>query len=302
MQTRTQLLLLLIVTAAVTCSTNDTVSSKNAEQLDPSDPVDSAAAASQACMKNLREIYQSLELYKGDTGRYPDSNGVAFLTSAWTKGSIKRVAASAGVFHCPGDSHDSPFDASGDIRLNDEIDSSMVSYAGRNQTDFPINFFERATEVIASDDDEHGHHHPGVVHVLYMDGRVEAIDIRHLGDTPFRVGPDSPLEQFRVLSNTPLVGSKPATVTTLAEMEAIYNALEMFEIEYGRIPARLGELMEPPLDRDSYFADASTDFRDAWGNHYRFSIVEGNPQLRSLGADCRDGGSNDDADLVWPRP
>lgn len=85
---------------------------------------------------------------------------------------------------------------------------------------------------------------------------------------------------------------------TLQEMSVIYNACEMFEIEFNRLPEDLEELKSPPDDSSSLIKTG--DFKDAWGNDYELAFGDEGVILRSLGSDGLEGGSGDAADLEWP--
>lgn len=159
------------------------------------------------CGKHLSEIYNSIELFKGDHKYYPKESGVRFFLEPWNRGSVERDPKYAKIYTCPGDENLMQ-QIEGDYGIIAEeledfehFDPMFTSYAGRNQKDFPIDFNKRASQLIVSDDDDGGMNHPNQVNVLYMDGSVDKVLLEEFEGEDFYVGDDAPLEIFEVLSN-----------------------------------------------------------------------------------------------------
>ena len=87
----------------------------------------------------------------------------------------------------------------------------------------------------------------------------------------------------------------------IAEIE---KAIEMFSIEYGRLPADLGELVERPADIPEEKWDAPAikekDLVDPWDRPFIYFVPgdHGRYDLLSYGADGEAGGEKDNADII----
>jgi general secretion pathway protein G len=87
----------------------------------------------------------------------------------------------------------------------------------------------------------------------------------------------------------------------LAEIE---KAVEMFSIEYGRLPADLEELVVRPADipEDKWSQPAlkEKDLLDPWDRPFQYFVPgdHGPYDLMSLGADGETGGEKENADIV----
>ena len=85
-------------------------------------------------------------------------------------------------------------------------------------------------------------------------------------------------------------------------IQQLAGQVEMYKLEVGKLPANLGELVKQPggVDRwnGPYAKDA--DLKDAWGNDYRYTVPgQGKAyEIRSLGADGKDGGEGEDRDVT----
>jgi general secretion pathway protein G len=87
------------------------------------------------------------------------------------------------------------------------------------------------------------------------------------------------------------------------KMEQLANQLEMFKLEVGRYPSAsegLKALVSCPSGvancSGGYVKDAK-QLLDPWGNEYRYSVSGSKYELSTLGADGKEGGTGEDADL-----
>jgi len=161
-----------------------------------------------ACLQKLKEIGNSLQLYRSHhDDKLPAASGIRFLLTPWKSREIDNNERVARIYQCPGDRLDSPFDEeTGEIRISDfdQADSSMISYAGRDTRAFPIKYSESGTQLVGCDDDEGEANHAIGVNLLYADGSVDFVLFEKLeiaSPEDFRVGPDSTIEKFRVVTN-----------------------------------------------------------------------------------------------------
>ncbi len=160
------------------------------------------------CSVNLKEIYGTINLYKGELNHYPSASGVRFFLQPWERKIIENDSKYAKIYVCPGDENllqmiegDYSFVAE-QLEDLDHFDSEYTSYAGRNQKDYPMDFNKRASQLIVSDDDEMGLNHRTLVNVLYLDGIIDKVRLDDLAEgEEFYVGEDSPIEEFRVLQS-----------------------------------------------------------------------------------------------------
>ncbi len=158
-----------------------------------------------ACMANLKQIAQDLELYKQRRGRWPQEKGIQFLL-VLTKGGKHAMVSGrdSKMFLCPGTDDDNRA-AGGDWGSAyddfDNIDSTSISYAGRNAIDFKVKY---DTDVLAADDNEERKNHRYATNYVTKNYAVESLDILDfVEDNPdlewLTVGPDSPYEPFHCL-------------------------------------------------------------------------------------------------------
>lgn len=157
------------------------------------------------CKNNLKEIGGLFLLYQQrfDEKMPKTDSGIQFLCELVKEGFIHPIEKEVKVLQCPGDKglKQQGFKAE-DYKDVKAINSTMVSYSGRNTKDYPLKFSKRAEEPIACDDDEDEPNHPNKVNVLYLDFQVGDVDINEFGGAEaFRVGHDSPFEKFKVLNN-----------------------------------------------------------------------------------------------------
>ncbi|MEM1026610.1 MAG: type II secretion system major pseudopilin GspG [Planctomycetota bacterium] len=84
----------------------------------------------------------------------------------------------------------------------------------------------------------------------------------------------------------------------------IESAINMFQLDYGRYPEALNELVEQPGDvpDDQWMTPdlKGKDLRDPWDNPYiyRYPGQHGIYDLLSAGADGVEGGTDDNADIT----
>ena len=90
--------------------------------------------------------------------------------------------------------------------------------------------------------------------------------------------------------------------TTRMQIREIENAVDMFKMDNGTYPARLGDLVQRPATakkwpRDGYLKEVP---KDAWGNDFEFVCpgAQGAYDIRSFGADGRPGGNDENADVT----
>ncbi len=171
-----------------------------------------------ACQSNLKEIAEHMILQKNDRRKrnkkgWPQYKGIRFLLELTKGGKDGKFAYISGqktkIFICPGtdDVNVTPEnDTQGSAYFDlDNLFSDTISYAGRNQVDFPV---ERDTKrddaVIAADDNEGRANHKFHTNYVTVGPAVDSVDIRDfVDDYPeleyLPVGPDSPVEDFQKL-------------------------------------------------------------------------------------------------------
>lgn len=94
--------------------------------------------------------------------------------------------------------------------------------------------------------------------------------------------------------------SPDSSLSRLAETgaEQLAQAVRLFEMDHGRLPATLDELLSPPRADLRYVKDR-INLIDAWGRPFGYRIVEeGHVEVWCLGADGAPGGSMEDADIL----
>src|SRR5262249_45266498 len=98
------------------------------------------------------------------------------------------------------------------------------------------------------------------------------------------------------VTSTVLV-ARPAEINrrrdrTTLDIAMLENALKLYRAKSGHYPdsaTGFAALLDVQIiDKEP---------RDAWGNLYRYQIVEGRPVITSLGADGLPGGEGDNADI-----
>lgn len=98
-----------------------------------------------------------------------------------------------------------------------------------------------------------------------------------------------------------LQASRSTTAET--QIRQLRAALDIFHIDVGRYPTeeeglRALVLGDPTNNgwNGPYLRDGALP-KDPWGNHYRYTLVDGRPILSSLGADGKPGGEGEDSDI-----
>lgn len=88
------------------------------------------------------------------------------------------------------------------------------------------------------------------------------------------------------------------------QMRQIASQLELYKVEVGRYPSQnegLAALVTAPAGAANwngpYIKDAK-QLKDAWGNDLRYTVSGSKFELTSLGADNKEGGTGEDADIV----
>ena len=91
------------------------------------------------------------------------------------------------------------------------------------------------------------------------------------------------------------------------QMESIKNALRMFKVDNGTYPTTeegLEALSKNPSKEKyknyaegTYFTDGLLP-RDSWGNNFVYLNEDGDLEIMSLGADGKEGGKDDGADIT----
>ncbi len=90
------------------------------------------------------------------------------------------------------------------------------------------------------------------------------------------------------------------------QINTIKDALDTFKLKYGRYPSTeegLKALIKNP-DPQKYkdypqngFLDSKNGPKDPWGNEYIYINEEGEIDIVSLGADAKEGGEGENADI-----
>ena len=102
-----------------------------------------------------------------------------------------------------------------------------------------------------------------------------------------------------------IMGGKDSANVKLAksQVQTIAQKVDQFQMDTGRLPASLDELVKAPGDASGWLGPYSKDaeLRDPWGTpfEYRTPGTNGPFDLKSLGADKKSGGTSVDADIVF---
>ena len=92
------------------------------------------------------------------------------------------------------------------------------------------------------------------------------------------------------------------------QMKSIYNgALDMFKLNNSVYPSteeglealatNPDEEMYPNYSTSGYFKDGKMP-KDSWGNNFIYTNEEGSVEIMSLGADRKEGGKDEGADII----
>jgi len=167
------------------------------------------------CRDNLKQMGQVMLLYhdQRNKGKWPKESGIRFLLTLHRAGELS--GRNSETFLCPGTQDSNDTGSSGEPGSSyddwENLDSSTISYAGRDQQGSPIKGNSLSEIIIGSDDNEGRANHTFVTNYVYADGSTDSFDIKSekgsalLADDPgmekggLPVGPDSPFEPLRVL-------------------------------------------------------------------------------------------------------
>lgn len=103
-----------------------------------------------------------------------------------------------------------------------------------------------------------------------------------------------------------LMGSKTRAEYKLAQTQlmGLSQKIEQFQVDLGRYPENLDELVSPPVDSEGWlgpYAKAG-EFKDPWGSAIEYELDTKSEQaqfvLRSLAADRKTGGEGVDKDIT----
>jgi len=84
-----------------------------------------------------------------------------------------------------------------------------------------------------------------------------------------------------------------------AEMSTIGDAIELFQVEVGRLPEDLSELKSPPEGFEPFLKKG--DIEDPWNHPYEYEALDnGQYRILSYGSDAMEGGTGDAEDLHYP--
>ena len=88
------------------------------------------------------------------------------------------------------------------------------------------------------------------------------------------------------------------------QMKTLYDALKSFKLKYGKYPSTeegLKALIKNPDHYSNYpkngFLDSKKVPKDPWNNDYIYINDEGEVNIISLGADGKEGGNGENADI-----
>ena len=173
------------------------------------------SAQSTECKKQLKDIAGCMVLLKKsrkDRGMnvWPHYKGIRFLLELTKGGKHALVTGKkTEVFLCPGtddvntlEEDSTPGAAYANL---DDLDTFSISYAGRNQVDYPIAKDEAGTDaILAADDNEERANHKQDTNYVTIDATPGSVSILDFMDEYpemefLKVGPESPYEPFTKL-------------------------------------------------------------------------------------------------------
>lgn len=180
-------------------------------------PVQNAMEAGKvtSCRKQLADLGVALKAWKEqrNKGRWPKESGMRFLLTLYRTGEVS--GRNCQKFLCPGTPDANDTGASGEVGSSYEdwenLDSTTISYAGRDQEGFPIKGGDESLIVVAADDNEGRPNHRFITNILYADGSTGSFDIKSesaaallseypdIESTGLPIGPDCPYEPLQVL-------------------------------------------------------------------------------------------------------
>lgn len=93
------------------------------------------------------------------------------------------------------------------------------------------------------------------------------------------------------------------------QLKSTLSAVELFREDVGRYPTQaegLAVLLKTPPGADAWtgpYVEDSVALNDPWGQPILYTLTaNGRPQVKTLGADGKPGGSSADRDIVLPNP
>ena len=102
-----------------------------------------------------------------------------------------------------------------------------------------------------------------------------------------------------------IMGGRDTANVRLArsQIQSLAEKIDRFQMDTGRLPASLDELVKAPGDASGWLGPYSKDaeLRDPWGTplEYRTPGTDRDFDLKSLGADKKAGGTSVDADIAY---
>ena len=164
-----------------------------------------AAGALRGCQSNLRQQAMALQSYVDNRkkGRWPKLSGIQFLLVLHRDGELENKGLE--IYLCPG-TNDANFTDETDKRPGsgyedwENLDQNCISYAGRDNKNYPINKNKLGSEVISADDNDGRANHEHMTNLVYADSTVDSVDVVDYRDELdeeydyIPVGPDSPHE------------------------------------------------------------------------------------------------------------
>lgn len=113
-----------------------------------------------------------------------------------------------------------------------------------------------------------------------------------------------------VMTNLVGQGERARQKLVCVQMKTIGEGLKMFKLELGGYPSMeygLKALLQNP-DTEKYknypsggYLDGKKDPKDPWGNPYIYLLEDNNFELISLGADGKEGGSEENEDIKYSK-
>jgi general secretion pathway protein G len=104
-----------------------------------------------------------------------------------------------------------------------------------------------------------------------------------------------------VVVSTRGVGPKARRARIDSDMRNILNVAEVMYTETGRFPETVEEMVKPTdANGNPLSVNLEEVPKDPWGNFYEYELVNGQPQVRCLGADGAEGGDDENGDVVKP--
>ena len=97
------------------------------------------------------------------------------------------------------------------------------------------------------------------------------------------------------------VGPRARRTAAQADLQNILKVAEGINAETGRYPETIEDMINARDANDMPLSVSLDKYpKDPWSNEYLYEVYDGQPVVRSLGADNQEGGEGEDADLVLP--